>query len=222
MLIPGFCTSAAIVELEGVLATNPVLAGTRIFDDAPLSEWIGRSGIMDLVRSKIGSTAKAVRAILFDKTAAANWTVGWHQDRTIAVRERVERQGFDHWTVKSGVTHVEPPFSIIEGMLTARIHIDAVTGSNSPLLIALGSHRFGRVKEAHLDDVVKHCGTTACMAAPGDVWLYRTAIVHASEKSSSNRRRRVLQVDFSSAELPMGLQWLGIAERSPERTTAFS
>ena len=36
----------------------------------------------------------AVRAILFDKTGDANWTVPWHQDRSIAVATRIDVAGF--------------------------------------------------------------------------------------------------------------------------------
>lgn len=221
-LFPSFCTPATSRELERILPTDRIDAGVRIFGDVSLSRWLSGKRILDLVRSKMGSRAKAVRAILFDKTADSNWVLGWHQDRTIAVCERLEQPGFDHWTTKSGVCHVEPPFSVIENMLTARIHLDAVTESNSPLLVAPGSHKFGLIKEAQVDAVAEHCGVRACLADAGDVWLYHTAILHSSEKSRSDRRRRVLQVDFSGDELPGGLQWLGIGELPLERAKASS
>ena len=112
---------------------------------------------------------RAVRAILFDKSDAANWALGWHQDRTIAVRERVEVAGFGPWSVKQGLQHVEPPFAVIEAMLTMRVHLDDVPGDNAPLLIAPGSHRLGRIPESEIDAAVKRCGTAQCLAAAGDV-----------------------------------------------------
>ena len=54
------------------------------------------------------------------------------------------------------------------------------------------------------------CGTAACYAAAGDLWLYATPILHASAASRSAQRRRVLQVDFAAAPLPGGLDWLGV------------
>jgi hypothetical protein len=151
-----------------------------------------------------------VRAILFDKTERSNWSLGWHQDRAIAVKRRVDQPGFEHWTVKSGSVHVEPPFHVIQKMLTVRIHIDAVSVDNAPLLIALGSHHFGRIMEDQIQSVIDRCGTAACLADRVDVWLYRTAILHASERSRTSQRRRVLQVDFSPDELPGEMEWLGI------------
>ena len=44
----------------------------------------------------------------------------------------------------------------------------------------------------------------------GDVWLYSTPIVQASEVASCPARRRVLQIDFAARELPGGLEWLGV------------
>jgi hypothetical protein len=47
-----------------------------------------------------------------------------------------------------------------------------------------------------------------CHAMAGDVWAYSTPILHMSERTRSDRRRRVLQVDFAASELPGGLEWL--------------
>jgi len=47
-------------------------------------------------------------------------------------------------------------------------------------------------------------------AEAGDIWLYATPILHASEAAAEPDRRRVLQVDFSAEELPGGLHWLGV------------
>jgi hypothetical protein len=215
---PGFFSPGAITELEHKLPRHAGAAGVRIFEHDALAECLKRSPMSNLVASLLGAGARAVRVILFDKTAQSNWAIGWHQDRTIAVREQMDEPGFDHWTVKSGVPHVEPPFRLIEDMLTARIHVDPVSMANSPLRIAPGSHRLGRIEESAIDGTVERCGTAACLAERGDLWLYRTAILHASDRSRSAAARRVLQVDFSSDDLPGGLEWYGIA--SPERARA--
>lgn len=48
----------------------------------------------DIVQTKVasilGSSAQLVRAIFFDKTPDKNWLVTWHQDKTIAVNEKVD------------------------------------------------------------------------------------------------------------------------------------
>lgn len=40
-----------------------------------------------IVEPILGSTARVVRGIYFDKHKNANWKVAWHQDLTIAVQE---------------------------------------------------------------------------------------------------------------------------------------
>ncbi|MCD2325118.1 phytanoyl-CoA dioxygenase family protein [Sphingomonas sp. IC-56] len=198
-----------IAELEQLLSDYASdRAGTRIQDHPALSVVLEQA-VGGRIAHHLGSAAKPVRAILFNKTADTNWSLGWHQDRTIAVRHRAVVPGFGPWTVKQGMLHVAPPFALLAGMLTVRIHLDPVDEGNAPLLIAPGSHR-QQVAEADIDEVVRACGTAACLAAQGDVWIYATPILHASQAAACPRRRRVLQVDYAGAGLPGELEWLGV------------
>lgn len=153
---------------------------------------------------------RPVRAILFDKSPANNWALGWHQDRVIAVAEKHKVLGFGPWSMKAGVYHVEPPFALMERLRTVRIHLDDVGNDNAPLLIAVGSHRLGRIAESEIATVVGKCQIAKCHAKAGDVWLYATSIIHASTSSSSKLRRRVLQVDYGDFDLPEPLEWRGL------------
>ncbi len=155
----------------------------------------------------IGAEARPVRAVLFDKNSVANWALGWHQDRTIVVERRVEVAGFGPWTVKAGLIQVEPPLSVLQAMVTLRVHLDAVDADNAPLRIAPGSHRLGRIAQDGIDAVVAQLGETACLAERGDIWLYATPIVHGSRAAARPRRRRVLQIDYAATDLPAPLRW---------------
>lgn len=199
-------------ELTEALAGLPFdRPGSRLYGLAPLADLLNTEGsIGKIAAAAVGRAARPVRAILLDKNDAANWSLGWHQDRTIAVRERVEIPGFGPWTVKQGILHVQPPFEVIAAMATLRVHLDEVPADNGPLLIALGSHRFGRISESEIGNVVSRCDTMSCEAEAGDVWLYATPILHASEAAKCPNGRRVLQVDYAAIDLPDGLEWLGI------------
>jgi ectoine hydroxylase-related dioxygenase (phytanoyl-CoA dioxygenase family) len=163
-----------------------------------------------IAASVLGSEARAVRAVLFDKTAARNWALGWHQDRAIVVEERADADGFGPWTVKAGLIQVEPPFAILEWMVTIRIHLDPVDATNAPLRIVPGSHRLGRLPEASIKHLVEDRGERECLANRGDVWLYATPIIHGSRAADPPRRRRVLQVDYAAVDLPAPLRWRGL------------
>src|SRR5690349_3864688 len=82
------------------------------------------------IRALIGPEYFAVRATLFNKLSDANWKVPWHQDTTIAVRERREVPGFGPWSVKEGAPHVRPPAQVLEDMVAVRIHIDDCDADN--------------------------------------------------------------------------------------------
>ena len=198
-------------ELEAVLAGSPTRPGIRLHALPGLAALLapGRP-IGALAAAQIGPTARAVRAILFDKTPGTNWALGWHQDRTIAVQQRHDLPGWGRWSIKAGMQHVEPPFAVIERMVTLRIHLDPVPADNAPLLIAPGSHRLGRVPEGEVDAVVAGCGSVACLAERGDMWVYATPILHASAAARGHAHRRVLQVDYAAGALDAPLLWAGV------------
>ena len=211
-LFPAALAEPQCAAIEDVLAGYPAdLPGLRIADAPALAGLLAADGpIGRVAATALGAGARPVRAILFDKGAARNWGLGWHQDRTIVVAERAAVDGFGPWTIKAGLVQVEPPFAIIERMVTLRVHLDAVDAENAPLRILTGSHRLGRLEEAAIEQLVETAQERACLAARGDIWLYATPIVHASSPASRPRRRRVMQVDYAAEALAEPLRWRGV------------
>ena len=214
------CGAAAgfLETLASAFAHGPS-PGRRIKRLTGMESVLGRSGPIGKIAARLlGPTSRPVRVIAFDKTEGANWSLGWHQDRTICVKRRVDLTDFSPWTVKQGLPHVEPPFDLLARMLTVRIHIDNVDAENAPLRIALGSHAIGLIAKSDILAHVERSEIHDCLADAGDVWVYRTPIVHASDRAANGRRRRVLQVDYSGDDLPDGLSWFydqGEAEGGP-------
>ena len=90
-----------------------------------LRPFLTPDGPIGCVASRVlGRDSRAVRAVLFDKTAETNWSLAWHQDRIICVRQRLEVDGFGPWTNKGGMHHVAPPFALLARMVTLRVHFD--------------------------------------------------------------------------------------------------
>ena len=128
--------------------TRPARPERACLQIAHLGDLLATGGpIAGLAAQMLGPRARPVRAILFDKSAAMNWGLGWHQDRVIAVRSRLAVAGFGPWSIKRGVPHVAPPWAILSAMRTLRIHLDTVSTDNAPLLVAPGSHCLGIVPE---------------------------------------------------------------------------
>ncbi len=203
---PAVLSGSELTSLRALAdATLKDGSGARVFGGAALRDALEPVGC--LARAVLGAAARPVRVVMFDKTATANWAVAWHQDRTIAVRARREAPEFGPWTRKTGVPHVEPPFDVLAGMITLRLHLDDCGQDNAPLLVVPGSHRLGRVPAPDTATVARRFGWAACLASPGDAWIYATPIIHASERARRPARRRVLQVDYANRDLPHGLEW---------------
>lgn len=185
--------------------------GRRLMVEPDVETLLSSSGAVGRIAAAlVGENARPVRAVLFDKTQAANWIVAWHQDRTIAVRERHEVAGYGPWSLKDGCPHVAPPIEVLAGMATLRLHLDSCDVENAPLKVALGSHHLGRVAATDAADNAGRHRLLTCHAAAGDVWAYSTPILHTSARTISDRRRRVLQIDYAAYDLPPPLEWLGI------------
>jgi ectoine hydroxylase-related dioxygenase (phytanoyl-CoA dioxygenase family) len=145
--------------------------------------------------------------LLFDKTPDANWKVAWHQDLTIAVRERIDVPGYGPWSVKGGVVHVQPPTAVLEQMLAVRVHVDACGPENGPLRVLPGSHREGRLSQSEVDLRVKEGEPVRCAIARGGVLAFRPLLLHSSSQAAEPARRRVVHFEFAAAELSGGLAW---------------
>lgn len=148
-----------------------------------------------------------VRALFFDKTPQRNWFVTWHQDKTVAVNKRFEMIGWDRWSIKDGVQHVQPPVAVLNSMLTLRLHLDAADETNGCLRVIPGSHVQGLLGEAALAATVAGEQAIDCCLQAGDALLMRPHILHASGKSHVPGHRRVIHLEYSCFELPAGIAW---------------
>lgn len=172
-------------------------------------EFAASDAVRKLVEPFAGEKARVVRAIFFDKTPEANWKVPFHQDLTIAVREQKDVEGFTTWTRKADIFHVQPPASVLENIVSLRVHLDDTDESNGALRIIVGSHRFGRLSATGNQRLKVEGETVTCRVGKGGAMLMRPLLLHASSSATNALHRRVLHFEFSSVELPEGLKWFG-------------
>ncbi len=199
----------AQVEALPPTASGGRRAGVRdLFRRLPgLEELLQPGPFRRLVDAVLGRPAFAVRALLFDKTPQANWSLHWHQDVFVAVRERHDVPGFRGWSVKHGVPHVLPPAPVLSRMLAARLHLDPCGSENGPLRVIPGSHRAGVLEPEEIGRRRESSPAVECATGPGGLLLLRPLLLHSSPRAASPDHRRVIHLEFAAEELPPPLQW---------------
>lgn len=167
--------------------------------------------LMELVEPVLGKGSFPVRGILFDKQDGANWKVPWHQDITIAVKQRVEVDGYAPWSIKDGVQHVQPPTGVLERMVSVRLHLDDCPASNGALRVVARTHRLGRLDQNHIADHVSPELERVCEVRKGGVLLMHPLLIHASSIAEKPRHRRVIHFDYANVPLDGSLEWFEAA-----------
>ena len=211
-IVHGVLSAGQLVELresiEPLLKANPSAGIRGLAVKVPSVRVLSESkSVRALVEPVIGSGARLIRSVLFNKNQETNWQVAWHQDLAIAVQDQKEVEGFVSWSVKEGVAHVQPPVEVLEKMLTVRLHLDNADENNGALWVSPGSHRFGRIPAGEAAAVAERLGKRLCAVQVGDAHLFRPLVLHASRKAVSNDPRRVIHLEFAGVSLPEPLAW---------------
>lgn len=154
----------------------------------------------------IDEEAFLTKAIYFDKTPDANWFVNWHQDIPINVATRKEVEGYSKWTKKEGVISVCPPEEICQNRFSIRIHLDDADVQNGALQILPGSHK-KIFDDQEIRLIAENSLPVLCEVPSGGIHLMKPLLLHASSKSQTQKRRRVIHLEFASVELDKGLEW---------------
>jgi len=185
-----------------------IFAVRNLLDLPEISKLADSARVRELAEVVLGRKPFAVRGILFDKIPEANWKVPWHQDVTIAVRERGDVEGFGPWSTKAGILHVQPAAQVLERMISIRLHLDACDEPNGALHVIPGSHRAGRVAEADIPSILANSQAHVCAVGRGGALLMRPLLLHSSSPSLAPAHRRIIHLDFACEQLPFPLRWL--------------
>ena len=166
---------------------------------------IFNQNLKNIIKSNFGEDYFITKSIYFDKPEKSNWFVAYHQDLTISVNRKIEVESFENWTTKQNQFAVQPPKDILEKNFTIRIHIDKTTKDNGALKVINNSHSKGIYRVENMD--FKNEKETICEVEKGGIMIMKPLLFHASNKTTSNQRRRVIHIEFSNQELPNELDW---------------
>jgi hypothetical protein len=222
-ILEGVMTPARLAELieatrsyssgdhDGRLDRRGEVYGGRdlLWRIAEVGRLAGSPELTTIAEAILGPGAFAVRGLFFDKTPTVNWNLPWHQDLTIAVRERRDVPGFGPWTLKGGIPHAHAPADLLSRMVTIRLHLDDCGPASGPMRVLPGSHSAGKLDAGAIAAWTARAGRQAvdCIVPAGGAVIMHPLLLHASASSTGPGRRRVIHLEYAAEALPDGLVW---------------
>ncbi|MGV0831169.1 phytanoyl-CoA dioxygenase family protein [Empedobacter brevis] len=159
----------------------------------------------EIIEKLFGQNYFVVKSIYFDKPETSNWYVSYHQDLTISVDQKIELENFSPWTIKQNQFAVQPPIEILENIFTIRIHLDETDENNGALRVVEKSH----LKKIYRPETIdwKTEKEVTCNVEKGGIMIMKPLILHSSSRTTNNKKRRVIHIEFSDIDLPNELNW---------------
>ncbi len=197
-------------------------AQRRLLIEVPkLEAYIFNQNLRTIINA-IDKDAFLTKAIYFNKAEENNWSVANHQDVAINVAKdktskkankiwKEKTEGYYGWTEKDEVVSVCPPEEIGKNRFTIRIHLDDANEKNGALKVIYGSHN-KVLSDAEISTITENSIPQLCEVASGGVQLMKPLVLHASGKSKTDKKRRVIHLEFASIALQKGLLWQEYAE----------
>lgn len=186
--------------------SNDLFAIRQFLKELPeVQKLIFNDKLKNVIEALFGKDYFVVKSIYFDKPETSNWYVSYHQDLTISVDQKIELENFGSWTTKQNQFSVQPPIEILENIFTIRIHLDQTDENNGALKVVERSH----LKNIYRPETIdwKNETETTCNAEKGGIMIMKPLILHSSSRTTNNKRRRVIHIEFSDIELPSELKW---------------
>lgn len=158
-----------------------------------------------IIKTLYGEDFFAVKSIYFDKPESSNWYVAYHQDLTISVDKKMPLEDFGPWTIKQNQFAVQPPLEILQDLFTIRIHLDDTTHENGALKVIPKSH----LKDIYRPETIDwtHETEEICEVKSGGIMIMKPLLLHGSNRTTNNKKRRIIHIEFSSKELPAEVHW---------------
>ena len=168
-------------------------------------QFIFNDNIRKIINEIFGNNYFVVKSIYFDKPEKSNWYVSYHQDLTISVDKKLDINGFGPWTTKQNQFAVQPPIDYLKNIFTIRIHLDNTDENNGALKVVPNSHR----KEIYRPETIDWNVETEeiCSVNKGGIMIMKPLILHGSNRTTNNQKRRVIHIEFSNMELPEEINW---------------
>ncbi len=217
VVIPNFYSETEIEAISHILETKGknvsnvdtknLFAIRQLIKQIPeLKPLLFNDSLCTLLDQNYGEKCFLTKGIYFNKPSVSNWFVAYHQDLSISVKDKYEAVGYFNWTHKKGQYGVQPPVNILEDTLTIRIHLDDTTAANGALRVIPKSHSKGIIRNDALDSIQEN--EIICEVPKGGIMLMKPLTLHASNRTTNGKERRVIHLEFCPHLLQSPLEWL--------------
>jgi ectoine hydroxylase-related dioxygenase (phytanoyl-CoA dioxygenase family) len=208
---PGIFSPVEIGRLKSALAGEELTrsrAGARhMLSAKPIAALANDERLLEIASRWLGGRAIPFKATLFEKSSAANWLVAWHQDTALPLTTLRVVPGWGPWSEKNGVTYAHAPARALEKVVALRIHLDDSDGGNGPLRVLPGTHMEGVLTDTQVHECAQRIEAVSCHVFAGGVVVMRPLLIHGSSKSSGERTRCVVHIEYAtSLEIEPGMQ----------------
>lgn len=201
------CIENAHQDGNSFLKTKDLFAIRQFVNNVPLlTHLLFNENLTELISCCSESEYFLTKAIYFDKPSASNWFVAYHQDLSISVDQKANLDNYNNWTFKKGQYGVQPPIEILEDTITVRIHLDKTSEHNGALKVIPKSHLKGIIRKESKDWTLDN--EYICEVDKGGVMLMKPLTLHASNRTTDGKRRRVIHLEFNKHLLEEPLSWL--------------
>ena len=213
------CIENAEQDGNSFMKTKDLFAIRQLIKNVPeLSNLLFNRKLTDLISELYESEYFLTKAIYFDKPSESNWFVAYHQDLSISVDKKANLENYVNWTFKKGQHGVQPPIEILQDTITIRIHLDKTDKNNGALKVIPKSHLNGIVRADSKDWSLEN--EFICKVEKGGAMLMKPLTLHASNRTTNGKKRRVIHLEFNKHNLTEPLAWLeyyGIKKASTQQ-----
>ena len=199
--------------IENLDSNNPIFRKTDdifairqfIKEFSQIKEIVFNENLKEIILNIGGKNCFVIKSIYFDKPEKSNWFVSYHQDLTISVNKKEMIDGFNFWTNKHNQFTVQPTLDILENIFTIRIHLDDTNEENGALKIIEKSHLNSVCRIENMDINMEI--ETFCNVNSGGIMVMKPLLFHSSMRTTNNKKRRVIHIEFSNKKLPNKINW---------------
>tara|TARA_R110002050_G_scaffold196783_2_gene331777 strand:- start:682 stop:1449 length:768 start_codon:yes stop_codon:yes gene_type:complete len=201
------CLDSAEQNGNSFIKTNDLFAIRQLFNYVPeLKKLLFNKKLTEILTDNSESEYFLTKAIYFDKPSESNWFVAYHQDLSISVNKKADLENYSNWTFKKGQYGVQPPIEILQDTITIRIHLDKTDKNNGALKVIPKSHLKGIVRADSKEWNIEN--EFVCEVKKGGAMLMKPLTLHASNRTTNGKKRRVIHLEFNKHNLTEPLTWL--------------